>query len=223
MNRTAPLLLAALSGSLGGCGATKTLDSVGRTVGDQTPAIVNLPNFATPSPIVLVKDGSKLAVGADWRAALDLFPQPPKAFVVDELPPGLKPPFVARGWETSTDGFGGILVNGHIALAMYQKEKVDEDELLALIDGNRSEMRSIVPVNIVQPRVRFWIWDDGHRRTMIGSLTTAKSGLNVTLATGDDGVCDVLGISTAGIQADAARAAQLLALPRDPSGSKSSR
>ena len=203
-----------------GCGSTAALDA-GSGPGPETKEVaVSVPDFAIASNIQLVKDDGRIKVGDDYTGTLEQFPKPPKAFELTELPSNLKAPFKAKGWETATEGFGAIVYNDRIAFAMYQKEHADEDELLAIVGLQKRAMSKIAPISIVQRRVRYWIWEDGQRRSMVGALTTAKGDLNLTLAIGDAGVCSAFGIDADRLRADAAKAEELLDLPPNRSGQK---
>jgi len=151
-------------------------------------------DLAVPTQLRLRNFRKDLQLGETVESALEVFPAPAKSYPFTDLPPGLKAPFEAKGWETPEGGFGVITYEGRIAIAMRQYESYDLSKVDALVEQVRLANRELTPKMMVGQKSRFWMWVDGGYRLLISVLPTSESRGVVAVTLGDQSLMDYLGL-----------------------------
>ncbi len=113
----------------------------------------------------------------------------------DDLPPTFKFPYRARSWETAKMGFGEILYDGTLVAALYQDDKITQDQVDEMVNAHKEQVGGLLPDIVGGKRVTYWFWEIDKQRLMICAYRTEKKGTKLTIAMGDDKVLDALGIS----------------------------
>lgn len=152
------------------------------------------PDLAVPTLLRLRNFRKELQLGETVESALEVFPAPTKSYPFSDLPPGLKPPFEAKGWETPEGGFGVITYEGRIAIAMRQYESYDLSKVDALVEQVRLANRELTPKTMVGEKARFWMWVDGGYRLLVSVLPTSETRGVVSVTLGDQALMDYLGL-----------------------------
>lgn len=151
-------------------------------------------DLAVPTQLRLRNFRKDLQLGETVESAFEVFPAPAKSYPFSDLPPGLKPPFEARGWETTEGGFGVITFEGRIAIATRQYEHYDLSKVDALVEQVRLANRELTPKIMVGQKARFWMWVDGGYRLLISVLPTSDTRGVVSVSLGDYALMDYLGL-----------------------------
>ncbi len=151
-------------------------------------------DLAVPTQLRLRNFRKDLQLGETVESALEVFSAPAKSYPFSDLPPGLKPPFESKGWETTEGGFGVITFEGRIALAMRQYENYDLSKVDALVEQVRLANKEISPKVMVGQKARFWMWVDGGYRLLISVLPTSDTRGIVSVTLGDQALMDFLGL-----------------------------
>lgn len=183
------ILIGLLAGAAGGCA------SGGMTASTQMKAdFSGTLDLAVPTQLRLRNFRKDLQLGETVESAFEVFSAPVKSYPFTDLPPGLKPPFEAKGWETTEGGFGTITFEGRIALAMRQYENYDLSKVDALVEQVRLANRELTPKVMVGQKARFWMWVDGGYRLLISVLPTSDTRGVVSVTLGDQALMDYLGL-----------------------------
>ena len=174
----------------GGCGTVQPMGA------GKTPVMtVAAPNFSVPSDLALLRENGRVSVGESYDKALEVFPKPPKAFDITDGPPGLPADYQADGWQNSTEGFGVLETQGLIALAIYERMSTTQDTADAVVARHEQALGQTSESRLDYKDVRFWFWDDGKRRVMICTVSAGQGKVALTVAVGDDGLMNALGMS----------------------------
>ncbi|MBS1725865.1 MAG: hypothetical protein JST51_04035 [Armatimonadetes bacterium] len=176
---------------LGGCSAMDAPEStpvVNKALSSQIPEYVN------PSPAKLPNGRRWIALGENEDRAFSIFPRPSRGFPLEETIPGLSMDFVSKGWETTTEGFGIILHEDQIVLAMHQYESIEADEFAQVLelvkDANGIDHFTGTSLNGVD----YWYTFFGHDELVISRIPGPKKRYQVTITIGYDKVVQALGI-----------------------------
>lgn len=199
-DRYTPLMLrlvvaAAVLAALAGCDVPKAPVAAAPK---PAPLEMVAPDFAVSTRIGLLRQRGKLRVGDSLERALDLFQPPKRAREFSALPPNLKPPYRAIGWESNSEGYGVISYEDKVAAAVHTWNQATEDQVTQLVNVYQDEMRSVP--ELVAGRVsRYWFWEmprmraggspasvaDVHQRLMIVAVRNSDGTHVLTEAMGD--------------------------------------
>lgn len=179
----------ALAGSaLSGCGAPPSAA--------RPASVVEIePKLDSRSRLRLARLGNELAVGDAAERVSEIFPLARGAYSFSDAPAMLGEGFEAKGWETSTEGFGAILSAGKVALAMRQFPGVDRtraDDLQAALVRANGDLR---PEIISGRNVEFRFWVAGEATLMFLRTAVKADQFDVTEALGDTRLMNALGMS----------------------------
>jgi hypothetical protein len=221
--RSWPLPLLILCGvAVSGCASDITAQApadkgtTARTVNVQR---IEAPDVNKKTRLALIHGRDKVKVGDEWEYAKKIFPEQRGAYEINDLPAGLTgPDYRARGWESANEGFGAILFDDLVAVAMYRLDRVDESRLLEFLDTYTDQLgrpNLAVPEDLLDAtgrrtntkhRVRYWFWEQETQRLMISAVLTVSDGMNVTVSVGDRHTMDALGMSPDAAKSDQAKA-----------------
>jgi hypothetical protein len=199
------VLLAAGCGPLPESTVDDTESPETRTV---APLTLRAPDFTVRTSLGLIRHGRKLRVGDGVDYAFQVFEHPRRFFEFSQLPPGLQPPFEARGWESSEEGFGVIGYGQAVALALHQIERTGEGRLQLLLDVYIDEFGE-ADVEVRSEQVHYWFWEEDTHRLMIASTRSARGEYTLAVAVGATGVMDTLAMSPSAAREDAREAERL--------------
>ena len=229
----AGLLLAGLL--LAGCGGPSTVPGGGSDAGSAAPVAQTIqPANLDPTSIGLFHDDGDVHVGDIAKNeqakddALNVYLKPRGAYDLTEVPTPLanqpSNPYGVAGWESyKGEGYGLILYNAKVVVAMYQVEGTQESTVDKYVDDERSKMPAIEPVEFGGEKLHYWFWRDKDKTQslMICRLDAGKGSNNLTVAMGDDNVLRALGVSEAAARANAPRIDRTSRPPVLPPGSTS--
>lgn len=210
-----PLLLVPF---LVGCGNGGTAKAPNSEVAKKEEPIA-APDSPKPSRLFMVGSDSLLRLGDDWGDAQKVFPAPKGSFPITDLPDRFSPPYTARGWEATRDGFGVILYDERIVEAMLQNERSDTvfaDDLRRRYDN---ELTSLTPVEVKSATANFVFWEDGDQRLML-LVQKLSDKVRTTVALGDKKVMDAIGASTERARQDGQQLDALLKEGKGNGGTK---
>lgn len=168
------------------------------------------PEVVAPSPSIepptiresvfqLLYEGYGLRLGEQYADIEPRIAVPKNAFEFTELPPGLTPPFRARGWQSSREGLGVVTYNERVVLIMRQREQASP--------GDYEEARSfytseypLIPAETVSggKSQNTFLRKDG--QTLMISATRSDAGLTLTVAIGQDEVMKIIGATPEAVQ-----------------------
>lgn len=193
-----PWLLGLVGLALIGCGPGKTADDTKsepvlglERSAVRTPAKVTPPDFSKRTDLRMIRKGEVLHVGDSVDDALRIFPEDKSAFHLADMPPGWKDDsYRCVGWDTASTGFGAIVYNDRIALALYHEDRITEDRLKEILDTYDRGL-SMPATLVTGSRVRYWFWEQEPHRLMICAVQVPGDGLNVSIALGDIQIMDL--------------------------------
>lgn len=196
MRRLWPILLLFV---IGGCGES-----------NEPEAALAVPNEPVAHPDVLERGQlcligpvGQIHVGDSQDEAEKVFPAPSGSFAVKELPAGFEPPYRARGYESSRDGFAAVLFGERVALAMRREEDVQAASVAALVDRYIAKFGN-PDTRVDGPLVTYRFWErEGQRLAIYEAPDVEKTERrDVTVAVGTFGVMDAVRLSQKTAQED---------------------
>lgn len=153
-----------------------------------------VPEYTVPSNLKLPNGRRYISLGDSDEKALNIFPKTPRAFPLEDSVPSFPSDFHAKGWESNVEGFGIILHEDKIVLAMHQWESVDPDEFASILknvqDTNEISRFQSTTVN----KADYWYVQSGQDELIISRLPGSKKKYQVTVTLGNQHVIDALGI-----------------------------
>lgn len=190
------LSISLVVGSLVGCGN-------GPQVAQESPAPRPAPELEYPgdfqdSRLALFNDGAMLKVGDSALRINEVFPKPPRSFVLNDRPPQLPRAYATRGWQTNEEAVATILVEDHIAMIVRTREGVE----LADVEQAIREYERLFgePTRIVKDDYRFAFWSDGGASLMIGNAVDLNGRMSLTYALGHPELMKSLNMTVADAQ-----------------------
>jgi hypothetical protein len=192
MNRWLALLGVTLTAFVAsGCtqvDATDEIPNVNKSLSTLVPEYVDLSKLKLPN-------GRRfLSLGESEDKALSVFPKPSRGFPLDETVPGLPIDFKSKGWETGTEGFGIILHDDKVVLAMHQFEGVEADEFANILEIIKTTNGLDHFQSITQDKAEYWFVKYGLDEIILSRVPTMKKRYQVTVTIGNEHILDTLGI-----------------------------
>ena len=176
---------------LSGCSAVETSTDVPVVNKSLSTAV---PEYSSLSDIKLPNGRRYVSLGDNEEHAFSVFPRPSRAFPLDEAVPGFPTDFRSKGWETNLEGFGFILHDDKVVLAMHQYESLEPDEFAALLESvrlaNSLDRFQATTVN----NVDYWYVFSGQDDLIVSRIPGAKKRYQVTVTIGNDQIVTALGI-----------------------------
>ncbi len=194
MSNPAKLVLgiAFVAAMLGGCsgGDNTTPDAMSVNKGLST----SVPEYNDLSALKLPNGRRFVSLGDTDDKALSIFPKPSRAFPLEDGIPGFPSDFHARGWESSTEGFGVILHDDKVVLAMHQWESVEPDEFAGIL-ANVQDVNNLGRFQaITKNNADYWYVTSGRDELVVSRIPGAKKRYQVTITVGNQKVVEALGI-----------------------------
>lgn len=156
---------------------------------------VLVPEYTEVSKIRLPNGRRYVSLGDTEEKATAVFPRPGRAFPPpDEVVPGLPSDFRGKSWESSTEGFGIILHDDKIVLAMHQYEGIEPDEFASILDNIKSINGLDHFQSVTQDKAEYWFTKLGTDVLSISRVATVKKRYQVTITIGNEHLLDSLGI-----------------------------
>lgn len=172
---------------------------------DLVPAPTSFEQKDTDMLLALTGPNGQLRVGDTQDMSEKVFPVPPNAFTVHDLPDRFVPPYRARGFETPREGFATLLYGDKVALAVRRLEDVTSEVWNRIVDGYREQYNSPTaePSN---GQVSYWFWSRSGQRLMICVTPdiTHEGKFDVTEALGDIAPMDALRMNATSAYDDSA-------------------
>jgi hypothetical protein len=153
-----------------------------------------VPEYTELSRVRLPNGRRYVSLGDTEEKAISIFPKPSRGFQLDDTIPGLPTDFKSKGWETGSEGFGVILHDDKVVLAMRQFESVEPDEFAELQKGVK-EINGLERFQLVtQDKAEYWFSKMGRDVLVISRVAGVKKRYQVTITIGNEHVLDSLGI-----------------------------
>jgi hypothetical protein len=153
-----------------------------------------VPEYTEISKARLPNGRRYLSLGDAEEKATAIFPRPSRGFPLEDNIPGLPTDFKSKGWETSTEGFGVILHDDKIVLAMHQYEGIEADEFATIL-ANVQEANSILRFqSVTQDKAEYWFVKMGMDLVVISRVAGTKKRYQVTVTVGNEHIVNTLGI-----------------------------
>jgi hypothetical protein len=153
-----------------------------------------VPEYTEISKAKLPNGRRFLSLGETEEKATSVFPRPSRGFPLEDTIPGLPTDFKSKGWETSTEGFGFILHDDKVVLAMRQYEGIEADEFASIL-ANVQEANGIGHFqSVIQDKAEYWFAKMGIDEIVISRVAGTKKKYQVTVSVGNERILDTLGI-----------------------------
>lgn len=154
-----------------------------------------VPEYTELSKVRLPEGRRYVSLGDTEEKALTVFPRSSRGFDFHEdTIPGLPSDFKSKGWESSTRGFGIILHDDKIVLAMEQFEAMEADEFATLLENIKTVNGLDRFQAITQDKAEFWFTKMGNDVLAISRVAGNKKRYQVTVTIGNEHILDSLGI-----------------------------
>ncbi len=189
-----PLLVAPLL--LMGCGSEESAAEPSSAATAKASALAEAPELDAKDPLTLLSAEGKLHLGGTRTDALKQFPKPEIASTISDLPKALhgQANYSAESWQVGGMGFGTILYDDHLCLALHQVEKMTDENFEALLQKHRDENR-VTATEIRDRFVHYVFWETDTQRLMICGFRSPEGSWSVTSVLGAKNVMDVLRMS----------------------------
>ncbi len=199
-----------------GCGGGDSANKAGSPA-PSTVASVAPPSSLAPTELALFEGPAKVKVGDSADDADKAFPMPPGAFPFKEIPAGFQGDYRARGYDTSRDGFGVILYDNRVALAMRREENLTSGEITETFKEYQSAYGDPHDA-VLGARIQYWFWEAEGQRLMLCAVPDSRdsSRIDLTIAVGDHVVMDALRMNIGSAREDRAAAEKALPAIRHP-------
>jgi hypothetical protein len=161
-------------------------------------AELEYPGDFQESRLALYNDDAKLNVGDSALSMNEVFPKPPRSYMLNDRPPRLPMVYATRGWQTNEEAVSAILVEDHIAAFVRTREGVelsDVEEAIAEYERLFGE-----PTRIVNGDYRFAFWSDSGAALMIGNAIDLNGRMSMTYALGHPELLKSLNMTVADAQ-----------------------
>src|SRR5579862_1469390 len=172
-----------------------------------------VPDFAHLYNLGLLRASSSVRVGMNWDEALAVFAEPKGSFEGSDLPVSLTQPdgnqaFEARSWQAKDEGFGAILRENRVTVAMDELDEVTQDRVNEILSQYTNEFGqphifdktgASVPSTLTGTHVSYWFWQDGPapdgQYLMLCATETGPSKFSVTCSIGWMPIMEDLGMA----------------------------
>ena len=175
-----------------GCSQMDASDEI-PTVNKSLSTLV--PEYTEISKVRLPNGRRYVALGETEDKAFSVFPKTSRAFLLlDDTIPGLPLDFKSKGWESSSEGFGIILHDDKIVLAMRQYESIEPDEFASILENVKSVNGLDHFQSVTQDKAEYWFVKFGHDEIVLSRVPGPKKKYQVTVTIGNERIIDTLGI-----------------------------
>lgn len=161
----------------------------------------------------LIHQSRALYVHDDQSRVFDVFGPPPGATDVNDLPDGWdKDHFRVKGWEKGKDGFGVILADDNVALAMFTSEGKSVPDVNAILTDYVDTLGD-PDTKVNNTDLNYYFWNTKGQRLMVATQRNEGEGIRVTQALGPSELMDALRMSDVAAKEDIARAHSIASKP----------
>lgn len=155
---------------------------------------VLVPEYVELSKARLPNGRRFLSLGDSEEKALSIFSRPSRGFPIEDSIPGLPADFKAKGWDSGTEGFGVIIHDDKIVLAMHQYEAIEADEFASIL-VNVQETNGLGRFQkAMQDKAEYWFVKVGKDIIAISRVAGTKKRYQVTVTVGNEHLMNALGI-----------------------------
>jgi hypothetical protein len=134
-------------------------------------------------------------VGDSWTDAESAMPEPKGASEFADLPARFQKPYQGRGWEATDRGFGVIMFEDRIAVAMIQNERASQDDYASMTKWYEQQLPKATTDTVVTGDLRYRFWEQDGQRAMVLAESRPDGNLYLSTAMGDHRVMDALGMT----------------------------
>ena len=177
---------------LGGCSATELTAEV-PNVNKNLSTLV--PEYIELSKVRLPNGRRYISLGDTEEKANAVFPRPSRGFSPNEdTVPVLPADFKSKVWETTTEGFGIIVHDDKIVMAMHQYEGITADEFASILENIKiiNELDHFQALTV--DKVDYWFTRRGPDLIAISRVAGTKLKFQATITIGNENLFDTLGI-----------------------------
>lgn len=169
---------------------------------DTTPELPNVnkslstmvPEYTELSKVRLPNGRRYVSLGDSEEKANSVFPKPSRGFPLEDSIPGLPADFKSKGWETTPEGFGFILHDDKIVMAMHQYEGIEADEFASVLENVKTVNGLDHFQAVTQGKAEYWFTKLGIDLLVISRVPGIKKRFQVTITIGNEHIFDTLGI-----------------------------
>lgn len=155
---------------------------------------VLVPEYVELSKVRLPNGRRFLSLGDSEEKAMSVFSRPSRGFPIEDSVPGLPADFKSKGWDSGTEGFGVIIHDDKIVLAMHQYEAIEADEFASIL-VNIQETNGIDRFRkVMQDKAEYWYVKEGRDVLAISRVAGTKMRYQVTVTIGNEHLMNTLGI-----------------------------
>ena len=159
---------------------------------------IGLPPRLEESELRLFHSGASFRLGEPYDQAMAVFPMPKSAFEFNELPLPLQKNYVGRGWETSRLGFGVVLHNDRVLLAVSQTDRADAATAEQFLKAYDDAFTTLQPITVEDGRVKARFFEQAGQRLML--LVVNDGDIHLTAALGQIELMDAIGANPAKVR-----------------------
>lgn len=185
--------------ALSGCGLLGDRPLVIKSNATEQPD----PKLTIAPQIVMPTGEGGIVVGMTVDAAMGQIPKPDSAAAVNGMPLSLTdPPFNAKGWQNTSQGFGVISVDGRVGLAVRRLKVAPKNFVSAALEAQRKAVGGEPPLTLSDGVVSYYFWERENQRVMINAVRLPDGNYSVTWAIGDITLMDHLHMNVKDAQTD---------------------
>lgn len=185
--------------ALSGCGLLGDRPPVIKSNASEQPD----PMLTIAPQIVMPTGAGGIVVGMSVDAAMAQFPKSDRAAAVSGTPLTLTdPPFNAKGWQSTSQGFGVISVDGRVGLAVRRLKVSPKNFVAAAVEAQQRAVGGEPPLSISDGVVSYYFWERENQRVMINAVQLPDKNYSVTWAIGDISLMDHLRMNVKDAQTD---------------------
>ncbi|MEI8283307.1 MAG: hypothetical protein WCG75_12940 [Armatimonadota bacterium] len=178
--------------SLGGCSPTESSSEI-PNVNKALSTLV--PEYTELSKVRLPNGRRYVSLGDTEERATAVFPQPSRGFSPKEdTVPVLPQDFKSKVWETTQEGFGIILHDDKVVMAMHQYDGITADEFASILDNVKAVNGIDHFQGLNADKVDYWFTRFGIDLIVISRVAGNKMKYQTTIAIGNEHIFDTLGI-----------------------------
>ncbi len=187
-------LLGILSGILSVCGCAPT-DSSSEILNVNKGLSTLVPEYTELSKVRLPNGRRYVSLGDTEEKAAAVFPKPSRGFSPsEETVPVLPPDFKSKVWETTQEGFGIILHDDKVVMAMHQYDGIMADEFASILDNVKAANGIDHFQGLNADKVDYWFTRFGNDLIVISRVAGSKMKYQATITIGNEHIFDTLGI-----------------------------
>ncbi len=189
-----------------GCGPEGTQQMPVEVALPEKPRVEVATQRVVPDDVPFLLNGeNRLRIFGTEEEAFSVYPRPRGGFDFFEEPPIEGDEYVAKGWQTSKEAFGVVLLRNRVVLALYT---LDGSEVTSAPEKVQkyTEAFGRDPEIVPGDPAGYWFWESGEVRLMICSSRDSKNQDQMVIAFGDGDVMDALRMSQIAARQDATEA-----------------